>query len=565
MKPDSYKHACPRTLLADVLALLMRQRGIDFAALERLSGVNRGTIHKIAAAGRSCEPDMRQILLAHLVSGDGHAQLLSDMFDGDSEGLLTIPEFISTLELSLAPTRRRAVQDGLDIGALCGNYGLIEMYSDALAMEQAGKWPIACRWASYMVTVARRRGELSTELYSRLFHARLLMASSRFAESCHALEHVYNYALPVPADCMAGDHSAWIRIHAGVYLGWLNYEIGDYTSALRYLDSAIAWICALSPVGCGKGPNPSDISLDLLCAVKSLDAKDKRFAYAAPLDLLNLALHLRGKVLAERAMYVPAYMNNHDILAARRALIKSAAVAGFLGGRGTMGHCLLWMARLAAVRAAHVEIDASTPPMSVEDDRILRAAEMPARKVLLKCLEAGYEPKRLLSLASHACFGDFQSSELNRGYYQRARAVVRALEGDFTGAFSGFEDACDLFTHYAPDARGLGPLLYERYLLESRCDRGVARGMDWLVAAVAVHPSRFLAAALCKKCIAVSKDRGVKLLHDSAGRVLAFQKPFAHLQRLGLSLWGREAASVMQRNIQTCEDGTREVYTPCVT
>lgn len=441
VKADSYKHAYPRTLLADVLALLMERRRIDFAELERFSGVNRGTIHKIVAARRSCEPDMRKSLLLNLVIGDGHAQRLSDLFDGQSEQILSIPELVTTLEPPLAATRQQAVLTGLDIGALCGRYSLSEIYSDALALEQAGKWSAACRWASYMVAVARRRGNTQKELSSGLFHARLLMASSRFTESRNTLERIIQHPMLTTADCMTEETAALIRIQAGVYLGWLNYEIGDYTSAIRCLDTAIALIATLGPVGCDKDRSCCTFTMGWLSALRELDVTEFDGPYAVPSDIFNLALHLRGKALAERAMYVPAYMNPLNIRTASQALAKSAAVCGFLGYRGMLGHCLLWMARLAAVRAANIATGVSPSLITTEDDQMLRQAEMPAARLLAKYLNSECDPKNLLSLASGACFGAFQSSSLNRGYYQRAKAAVRALEGNLNGALASFEDA----------------------------------------------------------------------------------------------------------------------------
>ncbi|MHB1768086.1 MAG: hypothetical protein ACYCUV_09580 [Phycisphaerae bacterium] len=182
---------------------------------------------------------------------------------------------------------------------------------------------------------------------------------------------------------------------------------------------------------------------------------------------------------------------------------------------------------------------------SYKDQRILRAAKMSAAGLLARCLDKQDDPKALLSIASRTCFGGFQSSDLDRGYYQRAKMAVRALEGNGNSALSSFEDAYDLFTHYAPDARGLGPLLFERYLLESSGRVGDGERTDWLIAAIAVHPCRFLTAALRREQTAASCACGLEALHTSVARVLTFQKPFGPLQRLGASLWGSAAANVM--------------------
>lgn len=550
MKSDSYKHAYPRTLLADVLTLLMQQRRIDFAGLENLSGVNRGTIHNIAAAKRSCEAGIRRALLTHLISGDGRAQGLSALFDGDAQQLLAVPELLAALEPSLAARRQQALQDGLDIGALGGRYSLNEIYSDALAMEQAGKWCIACRWAAHMVAAAHRSGNALMEIGSRLFLARLLMASSRFAESRNALAAVFHHSMLVQADWMPGDIATLLRIDANVILGWLKYEIGEYACAVQALDAAITLIGRLRTHGVGANATCFQVSLDSLCELGERAATDCHFPYTPLAELLILALHLRGKVLAEQAMYNPNYINHRSMTAAARAMATSAVVAGYFGNPGMLGHCLLWLARLVAMQTAYIGNGIATGLLSATEERILTSAKMRSAKGLVTHLERNVDPKRLLSIASRECFASFQSSHLNRAYYQRTRSMILALDGDDTGALKSFEDAYDLFSCYAPDARGLGPLLYERYLMESLHRRDADSRIDWLVAAAAIHPSRFINAAVRQEQKTAACNGRVNALRASQNRVLSFQKPLEPVQRMGTVLWGAAAATVMRNNVE---------------
>ena len=384
------------------------------------------------------------------------------MFDGDTQQLLAVPELLAALEPSLAARRQQALQEGLDIGALGGSYSLRDIYSDALAMEQAGKWRIACRWASHIVAAAHRSGDAFMEIGARLFHARLLMAGSRFTESRNALAAVFHHSMPAQADCMSGDSAALLRIDANVHLGWLKYEIGEYACAVQALDVAITLIGRLRADGVSGSATSFRISVDSLCELRERGATDCHFPYMPPAELLNLALHLRGKVLAEQAMYVPEYMNHRSMTAAARAMVTSAAAAGYCGNPGMLGHCLLWLARLAAVRRAYIGNGMAEGLLSATENRILTSAKMRAARILVACLEKTADPKRLLSIASRECFASFQSSHLNRAYYHRTRSMIRALDGDDTGALKSFEDAYDLFSCCAPDARGLGPLLLQR-------------------------------------------------------------------------------------------------------
>ena len=268
MKLDSYKYAYPRTLLADVLALLIEQRGIDFATLAHLSGVNRGTIHGIACAKRSCDLETRRAILAPLVTCDGHAQRLALLFDREAETLLTVPEVVTSIEPTLAARRQRALAEGLDIGALGGRYGLNEIYSDALAMERAGRGNVACRWASYLVAAAQKHGTPQTELRAGIFSARLHLACSRFAECRAAIMSILRRCGPPLPDAVniLNIDAIPSQVHAQVILGWLEYELGRYDEAFRNLNAAIVAIAGAGPEAHGDYGFP--LSLALLNALK---------------------------------------------------------------------------------------------------------------------------------------------------------------------------------------------------------------------------------------------------------------------------------------------------------
>ncbi len=555
MKTGSYKHTYPRTLLADVLSVLMNNRGVNVAVLEKRSGVNRGTIHSLLTAQRSIDSELRRMILKALLNCDNLAMRLSACFDGDAAELLAVADLLLEMEPRLTPQRQVAMQQGLDLGALAGKYSLEEIYRDALAMEQGGKWTVACRWASLLAAAACHRGDVESQLRGHLLRAHTLLASSQFTEARSAIAQVRGHpSLQTPHDDTGPNcHFTLLRIHADIYLGWLDYEIGQYARAIECLNGVLGMLeglCAATSEGNGDG----DLSLNVLKLLRQLEGRRHQFHYCSPLELLNMALHLRAKVFAERAIYIQEYTNEREMFSAARALMESMAVTSFTGGRGMLGHGMLWLARLIAAWMANIGADGPDRAalLSLEIVEILQAAQGSMAVVLPDALNNGeYTPKRLLSIASRECFDHFQSSLLARGYYQRAKGAVLALEGDYSNARSSFEDAYEILALHTPDARGLGPLLYERYILQTYGHPCGSSGdqLDWLLAAAAVHPTEFIVQALYRERHRSVQDVRYSTIKAVSNHILAFQKPFGPIQRLGTALWGDMAVQRLQNNI----------------
>lgn len=59
-----------------------------------------------------------------------------------------------------------------------------------------------------------------------------------------------------------------VRIHAHVYLGWLEYEIGEYDRAIRYLNTAIGLITGMCAGDSEMGGPNGDMSINTLCLLR---------------------------------------------------------------------------------------------------------------------------------------------------------------------------------------------------------------------------------------------------------------------------------------------------------
>ena len=338
-----------------------------------------------------------------------------------------------------------------------------------------------------------------------------------------------------------------------ISVGWITKSV-HIDRAIRSLDTAIGGVKGLFGADCKAGGRSDGLPVTMLRLLRQYGGQRHQFHNCSPLELLDLALHTRAKVLAERAMYLQEYTNEREMLSAARALVESMAVTGFIGNRGMLGHGLLWLARLMAVWMASISAD--TPGgaalLSPEIAEILHATDGPIAVLLPRVLTFGEgTPRALLSMAAGECFNHFQSSSMNRGYYQRAKGAVLALEGDYSSAWSNFEDAYDLLAQYAPDARGVGPLFYERYLLQLYCrsSTGSVDHLDWLMAAAVVHPTGFVANAIHRERQLSIRVGRSSAINAATNRVLAFQKPFGALQGLGAALWGDAADRRMRDNI----------------
>lgn len=568
MKPSSYKHTYPRTLLADVLMCLMHRRRFALGELAKASGINRGTIHGVLNAQRSCDPVMRQRLLGAL--DPGNAAQINNALNGDSETILSIPDKIRSVVAGdiRNPINTLCKHWNSDDGSGDGSdtpmagYSLGEIYRDAMAMEQSGKWLVACRCASHVVSAARRKGDLSAELNARLFHSRMLMASSQFGASQRALKSLFDHPA-INTASLTDPTGATTTVYANalVYQGWLAYEMGCYENAICALDTAIARLTATS-----KRPESSRNQMnrqedwcleDLLRLKQSAPHPRPRYHYHSPLELLNLALHTRAKVLAERAIYIPTFRESDTLAAATKALLKSVPVTCYLGRRGMLGHELVWLARVIAVWRVHVAVDEFEKSLRFLDhDLEILAAADKALSESARCaiLAAKLTPFSVLAAAADSCFDHFQSqaSSRDRGYYFRAKGAASALDGDYRRAEDCFADACDLLSADYPDARGLGPLLFERHLLQTyRGDYSECTGdIAWLLAAAAVHPSRFIAEALRIRLLNRTINSRPPQIQSVTDRILTFQKPFMFLRPLGAALWGRNTGSMMEGNIK---------------
>ena len=310
MRKGTAKNGYPRTLLADVLCLLMGCLGLNAYQLAGLADENRGTVSHVLRTTQPCKEALLRGLCVALLPGRD-AQPLINAFMGDCAAVLSIPQLLVQLEPQFAAHRQAAlklgldigalccksgqpglnffpINLGLDIGALCGGYSPEAIDADAATMEQLGRWPIACRWAGYAVAVARQTGDTCTELKAGLRQARLLLASSRFAECETALKSFFDHPVhqageALPRTARTTDPHTLLRASGEIYRSWLHYELGQYPRACAGLAGATESLVALTgQPPCAGTDGKAALALPVLSAVAG------RSDMAG---LLDLALH----------------------------------------------------------------------------------------------------------------------------------------------------------------------------------------------------------------------------------------------------------------------------------
>jgi hypothetical protein len=567
MRKGTSKSPYPRTLLADVLCLLMGGLGLNPNQLAGMIDESRATVCHVLHATRPCKNDLLGRLCVALLPGR-NAQLLINAFLGDCAGVLRIPEMVVQLEPTLAPRRATAMQTGLDIGALCCSYDSKAIGDDMTNMEQLGRWLIACRWAGYAVAVAQQAGDTCGEMKARLRHARLLLASSRFAECQEALNglltHLAKPRDPMAAVCPVESKREGVLLCAqgDIYAGWLDYERGRYRQAVVRLDNAAGILLALA------GPQ-AEFGGKTAIGVAALAALADQREVA---ELLDLALHLRAKVLAEQAIYTKYCKDAPSLAVAGRALAESIAVSTYFNRDGPLGHGLLWMARLIVTAATERGDGLAGSLLTRQTRDIVIAAQHRSAPAVLRLLESpsARAAKRMLSLVGYSPFNFAFGSPLQRGYFRRAKGSIEALQAsspeDFQKAYFILADAAQALStpplKGQPDLRGLGPLYFEVYrvyewdrdrLWQKNCwDKSKARppcALDWLVASAAAHPTPFAIAALAKaRAQTAAWDRDVA---SSRALVLSMREPFHTLGRAAAALWADEAQQRLEQNVDS--------------
>ena len=292
------------------------------------------------------------------------------------------------------------------------------------------------------MAVAQQAGDTCAEMKARLRHARLLLASSRFAECQEALNglltHLAKPRDPMTVVCPVESKREWVLFCAqgDIYAGWLDYERGRYRQAVVRLDNAAGILLALAGPQAEFGGN-APIGVAALAAL----ADQREVA-----ELLDLALHLRAKVLAEQAIYTNC-KDAPGLAVGGRALAESIAVSTYFNRDGPLGHGLLWMARLIVTAAMESGDGLAGSLLTGQTRDIVIAAQHRSAPAVLRLLESpsARAAKRMLSLVGYSPFNFAFGSPLERGYFRRAKGSIEALQAsspeDFQKAYFILADA----------------------------------------------------------------------------------------------------------------------------
>ncbi len=575
MERHYYKRQYPRTLLADALALLMKDKNVSICGLSCAAGVHRGTIREALGAARSLSAAVRQKLFQSLLADERSAGELSALFAGDSVELLKIPAVICGL---LA--HHRASDEVDKIGRLCGYYGRQAIERDIRAMQLANQYPIAIRWCEHLINKAGEDGDLYARARGYLHSGRTKLASSTPGARDDFLA-----ACKLAGEQEDGDDQ-WKLLAAAskCYRGWLSYEEGRHGQAIRECNNVMAGplrkctltkstgprhVCTYFRSG-GRGPQAVPLNYaggnrpwPSIFSTSGGAATPGDGAIPTAREVIGLAVHIRAKALAEFAMYayefeepIPRY-HSRCYLDAGAALIESYTLSVDLGAADLAGHNLFWLARLLS----HWQADSDPGGMRADYDLnniygALEKACLPVDKEFTSevrgrwqdILPGSLSPCELLAKAAYEHFSHFQSSLLARAYYERAKGCCYACRGDARQAKWYFNKAIYGLTVEMPDARGLGPIYYESSRL-CRTEGKTRESCEWAMAAAAVHPAGFILKN-AEKCFGRLPARQAGKSGDQIrDRIVEFQQPFKDLECLSRRLWGDRAENILRSNM----------------